>query len=181
MMPEALSPLVDAGGELLQPLIYAIVLMLVGFALLIAEIFVVSFGLLMAGAMASMGAAIYFAFGAGTGIGWAFVATSTVVVIVVLRWGLRRIRESGIVPKTEVVADAGYHHAAERIGVAVGSTGVMVTAAFPTGRARFPGGECDVQAEHGPVEIDIPVVVRRIDGPIVFVSAQHPENDLAHD
>lgn len=175
MMPETLAPLADAGGDLFQPLLYAIVLMLAGFALLIAEIFVVSFGLLLAAAIASMGAAVYFAFGAGATFGWAFLAVSAVAAAAVLRWGLKRIRESNVVPKAEVAGDAGYRHAAERIGVAVGSEGIMVTAAFPTGRARFPGGECDVQAQHGAVEADTPVIVRRIDGPIVFVSEAHPE------
>jgi len=165
-MSAALSPLLDS-------LIYAFVLLLIGFALLVLEIFVVSFGLLMTAGIACLGVSVYFAFGAGTAVGWLFLTVSIVVGAWVLRWGFNRIRGSSMVPKAEIAADAGYRHAAERIGVGVGSAGVMVTSAFPTGRARFPGGECDVQVQHGTLEADTPILVRRIDGPIVFVVADN--------
>jgi len=165
-MAEVLLPLVDS-------LVYAFVLLLIGFSLLVLEIFVVSFGLLLAAGVACLGASVYFAFGAGTAVGWLFLSVSTVVGIGVLRWGVKRIRGSSVVPKAEIAADAGYHHVAERIGVGIGSTGVMVTSALPTGRARFSGGECDVQVQHGPLEAGTAVVVRRIDGPIVFVVADN--------
>ena len=93
----------------------------------------------------------------------------------VARWGLVRIRSSrSAVPKSEVVADAGYRHVAERLAVGPGSQGVLVTSARPVGRARFAGGECDVQV-HGPVlERGAEVVVERIDGPIIFVTEPPP-------
>ena len=57
------------------------------------------------------------------------------------------------VPRSEVAEDAGYRHVAERLVVGPGARGVLVTPARPTGRARFAGGECDVQV-HGPVPRD---------------------------
>ena len=61
------------------------------------------------------------------------------------------------------------HHCNRPIDVAVGAHGEMITAARPTGRAQFPGGACDVQARGGALERGAKVVVRKIDGPIVFV------------
>ncbi|NIR41144.1 MAG: hypothetical protein GWN79_25340, partial [Actinobacteria bacterium] len=58
------------------------------------------------------------------------------------------------------------------VGVSVGAIGRMTTAAYPTGRARFSEGECDVQAQQGTLEAGTRVVVRRVDGPIVFVAAE---------
>jgi membrane-bound ClpP family serine protease len=46
----------------------------------------------------------------------------------------------------------------------------MVTRARPSGRARFDGGECDVQAQSGVLARGAKVTVLRIDGPIVFVA-----------
>ena len=168
-MADLLSPLVGSDGSALQSFLYAVALTVIGFVFLVLEIFVVSFGLLMAIAVVSLGAGVYFAFDAGTAVGWLFLVVSTITAVVVLRWGVIRIRNSAVVPKSEISADAGYHHVTERIGVSIGSHGVMVTSAYPTGRAKFPDGECDVQVQQGPLEAGTPVVVKRIDGPIVFV------------
>jgi membrane-bound ClpP family serine protease len=91
--------------------------------------------------------------------------------VVLARWGLARIRRSRtLVPKSEITAEAGYHHHAETVGVHPGATGVMVTRARPSGRARFDGGECDVQVQSGSLGRGAKVVVLHIDGPIVFVA-----------
>ena len=52
---------------------YAIALLALGLALLVAEFFVVSFGLLLIGAVACAAGAIYFAFIAHELFGWALV------------------------------------------------------------------------------------------------------------
>jgi membrane-bound ClpP family serine protease len=80
------------------------------------------------------------------------------------------------VPKNSVTGTAGYRHVAERLGIAIGSSGVMVTAARPTGRARFAGGECDVQTRGRPLEKNTPIIVKQIDGPMIFVAE---DNDSA--
>jgi len=152
-----------------MPLLYAVVLLLIGVALLILEIFIVSFGLLGAGALASTIAAVYFAFQLGPALGYGFIALAALLATVTVRWGIRRIRASSLVPKAEITGDAGYRHVAERLGVDVGSVGVLVTPARPSGRARFAGGECDVQVRGRALEPATEVVVERIDGPIIFV------------
>lgn len=151
-------------------LIYAVLLLLLGVALLIMEFFIVSFGLLSAAALASTLAAIHFAFKLGPAIGWSFVFIAAFAAILIIHWGLRYLRASKLVPKAEVTGDAGYHHVAQRLGIDVGSVGVMVTPAYPSGRARFNGGECDVQAQSRSLEVNTTVIVKRIDGPIVFVA-----------
>ena len=143
--------------------------------LVVLEVFMVSFGLLLAAAIACAVGSIWYAFAAHDVAGWVSVTLIPVGALFVTRWGLVRIRSSrSAVPKSEVVADAGYRHVAERLAVGPGSQGVLVTSARPVGRARFAGGECDVQV-HGPVlERGAEVVVERIDGPIIFVTEPPP-------
>lgn len=152
------------------PLFYAVLLLFIGIGLLVLEFFIVSFGLLSVAALASGVAAVYFAFQHDPAYGYGFILAAALLTWLVLRWGLRRITTSSIVPKSEITGDAGYHHVAERLGVTIGSTGVLVTPARPSGRARFTGGECDVQARNRVLAKGSKVRVERIDGPIIYVS-----------
>ena len=153
-----------------QLVAYALALLALGVVLLILEFFVVSFGLLLVSSIVSVACAIYLAFLASDAFGWGLTLSTPIIAVLVVRWGLNRIQTSRVVPQSEITSEAGYHHVADRIGARVGSVGVLVTMARPTGRARFAGGECDVQV-HGPaLERDARVVVRSIDGPIIFVS-----------
>jgi membrane-bound ClpP family serine protease len=148
---------------------YAVVLLALGVGLLVAEFFIVSLGLLALGAIACGAGAIYYAFLANDAVGWLFVITVPLLGAAVVRYGIARVQQSHLVPQTEVTAEAGYHHVADRLGVAIGTQGVMVTAGYPTGRARFEGGECDVQGRNGALDADDVVSVVAIDGPTIFV------------
>ena len=148
---------------------YAVALLALGVVLLIFEFFIVSFGLLLAGAIASTAAAIYFAFRAADALGWAMVIVVPILAVILVRQGLARLRTSHFVPKSEITGEAGYHHVADRLGIGPGSIGTMATPARPSGRARFPGGECDVQVRGGTLETSDRVVVGEIDGAIIFV------------
>ena len=153
-----------------QALWLALGLLVLAVGLLVLELFVVSFGILLVGSIASAAGAIYHAFVASDATGWAMAVVVPILAAVLARWGLARIRRSRtLVPKGEVTAEAGYHHHAETVGVHPGAVGVMVTSARPSGRARFERGECDVQAQSGSLGRGARVVVLRIDGPIVFV------------
>ena len=154
-----------------QSLWIALGLLVLAVALVVLELFVVSFGVLLVASIASAAGAIHYAFAASGTAGWAMAAAVPILAVVLARWGLARIRRSRtLVPKGEISAEAGYHHHAETVGVHPGATGVMVTPARPSGRARFAGGECDVQAQSGVLARGTQVTVLRIDGPIVFVA-----------
>ena len=139
--------------------------------LVVLEVFVVSFGLLLIASIACAVGSIWYAFAAHEVAGWVSVTLIPVGALFAARWGLVRIRASrSAVPKSEVVADAGYQHVADRLSIGPGSQGVLVTAARPIGRARFPGGECDVQVRGPVLEAGSEVVVEGIDGPMIFVT-----------
>jgi membrane-bound ClpP family serine protease len=149
----------------------ALGLMAVAAGLLLLEFFIVSFGLLLALALVCVGFSIYYGFAVGTATGWSLVALVPVLGWCLTRWGLTQVQQSKLVTHAEITAEAGYHHALDKINVAAGARGEMVTSARPTGRARFAGGECDVQVRSGALDRGAPVQVRNIDGPVVYVDA----------
>jgi len=162
-----------------QALLYAIGLLGLGLVLLILEVFVISFGLLSLLALAALAGSLYFAFQVSTLVGWLFVIIAPVLAFLIARYGIRRIKQSTVVPKEEITADAGYRHAALRLGIEVGSQGVLVTPTRPSGRARFAQGECDVYAPGLALESGDKVVVTSIEGPTVSVrpdTTQHTYN-----
>lgn len=164
-----LALLASAGVDW-QSLWLALGLLVLAVALVVLELFVVSFGILLVASIASAAGAIHYAFAASDATGWTMTVVVPILAVVLTRWGLARIRRSrALVPKSEITAEAGYHHHAETVGVHPGAAGVMVTPARPSGRARFDGGECDVQAQSGVLARGAKVTVLRIDGPIVFV------------
>ena len=92
--------------------------------LVVLEVFVVSFGLLLVAAVACAGGSIWYAFAAHDAAGWVSVALIPVGALFAARWGFVRIRSSrSAVPKSEIAADAGYRHVAERLAVGPGSGG----------------------------------------------------------
>lgn len=152
------------------PLVYATLLLVLALVLLVLEFFIVSLGLISVAALVAAAAAVYQAFQLGPIVGVGFCLLALLLAALILRWGFTRLRASTAVPKAQIQADAGYRHVAERLGVTVGAVGMLVTPARPTGRARFAGGECDVQTRNLALERGAQVVVEQIDGPVIFVS-----------
>jgi membrane-bound ClpP family serine protease len=164
-----------AGAIAWGKLVIASGLIVVAAALLLLEILVVSWGMLALCAGAAAFAACALAWQVSPLAGWAFFALCPIVAVLVVRTGLRRLAASRLVPKAEITAEAGYHHAAARVGATPGAVGELVTDALPTGRARFPGGEADVQIEGAGLPRGSRVVVLRVNGPTVIVAAAKTE------
>ena len=155
---------------------WAIALFALAAALAVIEFLVVSWGMLLVGSAISALAAIALAFQVGPAAGWTFVAITPVLGFFVLRTGFALMkRNSAAVLPTEISADAGAHHTAEKAGVAVGAVGELVTNAYPTGRARFSGHgapvELDVQVQGAVLSRGDRVVVLVISGPVITVGA----------
>lgn len=138
----------------------------------VLEVFLVSFGLLLLAAIVCAAGAVRFAFVAHDFAGWASLVVIPLGGAFAARWGLAHLRTSRtVVAQDEITASAGQEHVAERLALAPGVEGVLVTPARPSGRARFERGECDVQV-HGPtLDAGARVAIERIDGPVIFVTA----------
>ncbi len=148
----------------------AIVLIVVGIVLLLLEFLIVSYGLLAIGALCFAIAGIALGFSASPVVGWVLFTLTPIITAVVVTWGFRRLQRSPLVPKAEINDDAGYRHTTEQLGISIGACGTLVTDAMPTGRARFEQGEVDVQIIGRAALRGEPIIVRRIEGPTVFVA-----------
>lgn len=147
----------------------AIGLLALAAVLLLLEFLVVSYGLLAIAALGCSITGIVLGFSSSPAVGWSLLGATPILAAVVVAWGLRRLMRSDLVPKQEITEDAGYRHATESLGVVIGTRGTLVTDAMPTGRARFPGGDLDVQVEGAAAMKGTVVTVRRIEGPSVIV------------
>ena len=153
---------------------WAIALLILSAALAIVEFLVVSWGMLLIGAVISALAAIALAFHASPTVGWIFVVIVPPLFVVIIRtgFGLMKRNTAAVLP-TEITADAGIRNAATQAGVVVGTLGELATNAFPTGRARFNGPrgpiELDVQVQGAVLSKGERVVVLAIDGAVIFV------------
>jgi len=147
----------------------AVALLALAGGLLLLEFLVVSYGLLAIAALGCAIAGIVLGFGSSPVVGWTLLGVTPFLAALVVAWGLRRLMRSDLVPKEEVTGNAGYRNATDSMGITVGSRGTLVTDAIPTGRARFPGGDIDVQVEGAATNKGVVITVLRIEGPIVFV------------
>jgi membrane-bound ClpP family serine protease len=164
--PAAMSPTAAIG--------WASLLLVLAGVLAVVEFLVVSWGMLIIGAVISAVAAVALSFQAGPAAGWTFLVLTPGVGIAAVAIGLRLMRRTkAAVMSTEITADAGLHHVADSHGVGPNALGELMTKAYPTGRARFNG-------RHGPVELDVVVqgavldqgarvVVLAISGPTITV------------
>ncbi|MEK7413901.1 MAG: hypothetical protein AAB263_11355 [Planctomycetota bacterium] len=155
-------------------IVVAVILLLLSCALAITEFLIVSWGMLLVGSVVSAVAAIVMAFSVSNVAGWIFVLAVPILGIMTVRTGFRLMRRNkALILPTEVVGDAGYHHAAEAAGVRVGSVGVLVTPAVPSGRAKFSGTHGDIELDvlvHGQVlSTGDRVIVLAISGPVLEV------------
>ena len=146
-----MTPLAFFTGEPRVDLLIAGILVIVGLGLLVLEFFIVSAGMLAIGGVVCVAIAIAIAFDISLSLGIGAVIVLPLVMIAVARWGLRRMQSSSLVTQAVIDSDAGYHHLTQSLGITIGARGVMVTAARPTGRARFDGGECDVSVVGTPL------------------------------
>ena len=172
----AVVPVVAPAGDAGFPfgtLAGAVLLLGLAAVLLAVEFLLVSWGLLAVAALGCALAACSLAFAVAPGVGYAFVIATPLAGAMVSTWGLARMQRSRAVPRAEITADAGYRHAATAIGVRVGSAGVLVTDAYPAGRARFAGTggghELDVEVQGATARSGDAVVVIAISGPSVLV------------
>ncbi len=153
----------------ISALIVASALLAVACVVLIAELFLVSFGVLTAVSFGLAIGAVIYAFTASTTVGWIFLLIVPILGAVIVSRGMRLLQKSRLVPKAEIHGDAGYHHLTAALGIVTGAKGVLVTAARPTARARFAGGECDVMCDRS-AEAGAHVTVTSISGASVHVS-----------
>jgi membrane-bound serine protease (ClpP class) len=154
-------------------IVFAILLFLLGAALLVAEVFVPSFGLLTVGAFAALIGGVYIFFTYSTLAGWLGIFIAVIMVPTVLiaayrtlpktRFGKNVILSQPKREKGEGVPDAPQLKELE------GRVGVVLTPLRPVGMCDFSGLRVESVAESGYVNKGRKVKVIHIDGTQVTV------------
>lgn len=152
-------------------LLWSLGLMAGAVLILVAEMFLVSFGVLALVALGLAVASVVFAFHAHPLAGWIMLVVAPVAAWYVVAWCMRRIHIGGLVAREVVTAEAGCHHQASPAGALVGAEGVLTTDALPSGRARFAHGEVDVQVRGAGLARGARVRVVEVSGAVVAVVA----------
>ena len=153
-------------------MVAAVLLLLLGLALVIAEVFFVSMGVLSVMAAAAIIAADVLAFREGAGWGWAFVAFEVVAVPLLVIGAFRVLPRLPI--GRRMVLRAPPHPV--RAGVPayadlVGRRGHALVDLRPSGAASIDGERLSVVAAGGPIPADTEVEVVSVEGPEIKVRA----------
>ena len=154
-------------------ILFAILLFILSAALLVAEVFVPSFGMLFVGAMASLVGGIVIFFDYSTVAGWIGVIIAVIMVPTVLittyrilpktRFGKNVILSQPRREKGEGVPDA------PQLKALAGQIGIVLTPLRPVGMCDFSGVRVETVAESGYVNKGKKVKVINIDGTQVTV------------
>lgn len=154
-------------------LLFAILLFILSAALLVAEVFVPSFGMLFVGAMAALIGGIVIFFGYSSLAGWIGICVAVIMVPAVLittyrilprtRFGKNVILSQPQRDKGEGVPDA------VQLKELMGQIGVVLTPLRPVGMCDFSGQKIESVAESGYVNKGKKVKVINIDGTQVTV------------
>ncbi|MCD6404634.1 MAG: hypothetical protein J7M19_02280 [Planctomycetes bacterium] len=150
-----------------------ILLLVAGLLLLLMEIFIPSHGLLTVGAVASLGAGLFFAFGRSVPFGIGAFIIVAILLPLEIAFGVK------LFPKTwmgrKIMLRARQKTAREERSSAAGlfalegKEGVTISACHPAGVADIEGARVDVVAQGMMIDADRPIIVVRVKGNRVVV------------
>jgi len=151
-----------------------IVLLLLGIGLLVAEIFIPSFGMTgFLGIVSILTAVVLTAETIGQGVVMFLVILVIVLVLMFLAYRVVASKRSPLILKDSVNED----HGNDDLAYYLGKEGVALTILRPAGKGDFDGVRLDVLTEGGFIGKGETIVVSSIEGKKIFVKAVK-EGDL---
>lgn len=135
-------------------------LLIVGLALLVAEVMLVSFGVILALAGVALLSAVFVAFQSSVTFGAIIVGTEAVLTPLVLMASFKLLPKTKLGKELILDGTAGTAAAADPALLALlRKEGVTLTALRPAGYARIDGRKIDVTTRGEMLDADVPVVV----------------------
>ncbi|MFN7590778.1 MAG: NfeD family protein [Planctomycetota bacterium] len=137
-----------------------LLLLIVGLALLVAEVMLVSFGVILALAGIALLSAVFVAFQSSVTFGAIIVGTEAVLTPLVLRASFKLLPKTKLGKELILAGTAGTAAAADPgLTALLDKDGVTLTALRPAGYARIDGRKIDVTTRGEMLDADVPVVV----------------------
>jgi len=137
-----------------------LLLLIVGLALLVAEVMLVSFGVILALAGVALFSAVFVAFQSSVTFGAVIVGTEAVLTPLVLMASFKLLPKTKLGKELILDGTAGTAAAADAgLAALLQKEGVTLTALRPAGYARIDGRKVDVTTRGEMLDADVPVVV----------------------
>jgi membrane-bound serine protease (ClpP class) len=153
--------------------ILPIALQILGVLVIVAEIFIPSFGLLTALALGIFAGSLYLVFTTvSSGAGMIWTGADLVLVPLLMLWGIRFLAASPLALKTQLSSDQGVVSLARDTTSYLGCTGVALTDLRPSGAALINESRVDVITDGEYIEAKTLVRVTGITGSRIMVEKQ---------
>ena len=153
--------------------ILPVLLQIVGFIVIIAEIFIPSMGLLTALALGIYAYSLYLVFTTiSTTAGIVFTALDVVLIPVMLVGGMKILAKSPLALKRELSKHQGVVSQKEELQSYLDMEGVSVTDLRPAGCAMINNRRLDVVTDRKKKKKDTPIIVTGISGNRIVVEAK---------
>lgn len=150
--------------------LFPLMLQLIGVIVVMAEIFIPSFGLLSLIALGVFAYSLYLVFSTISVTAGMVVAGIDIVAIpVFIYMGIRVLARSKLSLKSELAASEGVAAQSENLVTVLDKTGTAVTDLRPAGMAMIGGQRLDVVTDGEYIDAGTPVVVVRVTGNQVIV------------
>lgn len=148
-----------------------LLLLIVGLALLVAEVMLVSFGVILALAGVALLSAVFVAFQSSVTFGAIIVGTEAVLTPLVLMASFKLLPKTKLGKELILDGTAGTAAAADPALLALlRKEGVTLTALRPAGYARIDGRKIDVTTRGEMLDADVPIVVLDVSANRVVVA-----------
>lgn len=144
---------------------WVVLLQIVGFAAMIAEVFLPSAGLLIALMIGSTGLSIWLAYEITPMVGTAVVLADLLLLPIAGWYALSKVPSTPAALRDQLSGTASD----DRFSALVGSLGVCETDLRPVGRVRFDSDIVEAQAHHGFLSKGTSVRASRVEGGHLFV------------
>lgn len=150
--------------------LFPALLQLIGIAIIIAEIFIPSLGLLTVIAVGIFSYSLYLAFTTiSTTAGWVLVGLDIILVPTLLFIGIKLIAKSNLSLKAQLSQKDGVESQSKELKTYVSKKGKAVTDLRPAGIAQFDDHRLDVVTDGEYIDAGTPVMVTRVTGNQIVV------------
>ncbi len=154
----------------MNTLTLAIILQLVGVAVIIAEIIIPSGGLISLIAIIVFGYSLFIVFqDISTSIGILFVVADIITIPILILTGLKLLAKSPAALKTELSSNSGVISQSPELSKYLNKEGRAVTDLHPSGTAVIEGKRVDVVSRGDYIDKDSSVIVSTVTGNQIIV------------
>ncbi len=153
-----------------NPLIFPIILQLIGIGIIMAEILIPSGGILALLAIALFGYSLYSVFtSVSSSMGYGFILADLIIIPVIVIFGFKTLAKSSITLKKKLSSDQGVNVQEKALNQYIGMEGIAATDLRPSGMAVIAKERLDVVTDGKYMAKDSPLIVVAVTGNQIIV------------